>query len=161
MRLALGQASEIYRRVQERATRMNEQTKASDDPKAAVACARIQELLDKAKESLSAGQAEAAKEYGLKAEGMLAELHRSVSAGDARLSPAAWQRLKAKLDRAAEIVSASGNDKAAKILEKGQEHLERAQRSHAEGQAQRAEVEMDLALKLAAKAVDIARAGSR
>jgi len=161
VRVALGQASEIYRRVQDRATRVNEQTKSTDDPKAAAANARIQDLLDKAKEALNAGQAEAAKEYGLKAEGLLAELHRSVSASDARLSPAAWQRLKAKLDRAAEIVAASGNDKASKILEKGQEHLERAQRSQAEGQAARAEVEMDLALKLAAKAVDIARSGPR
>jgi len=77
------------------------------------------------------------------------------------LTPAAWQRLKAKLDRAAEIVASSGNDKASKILEKGQEHFERAQRNQTDGQSARAEVEMDIALQLAAKAVDIARAGGR
>jgi hypothetical protein len=161
VRAALGQATEIYRRVLERSTRLKDQNKPSDDPKTAAAAARIQELLDKAKEALGAGQAEAAKEYGLKAEGLLAELHRTMSAGDARLSPAAWERLKAKLERAAAIVASSGNDKASRILEKGREHFERAQRSQADGQASRAEVEMDLCLKLAAKAVDIARSGPR
>jgi hypothetical protein len=160
-RTGLAQATEVFRRVQERATRAKEQARSADNPKATAANARIQELLDKSKEALGSGQAEAAKEYALKAEGMLAELHRSANAGDARLSPAAWQRLQAKLDRAAEIVAASRSDKAARILEKGKEHFERAQRSHAEGQASRAEVEMDLALKLAAKAVDIARSGPR
>ena len=57
--------------------------------------------------------------------------------------------------------TASKNGKASRILEKGKEHFERARRSHSEGQASRAEVEMDLALKLAAKAVDIARSGPR
>lgn len=160
-RTGMGQATEIFRRVQERATRAKEQVRSADNPKAAAANARIQELLDKAKEALGAGQAEAAKGYALKAEGMLAELQRSADAGDARLSPAAWQRLQAKLDRAAQIVASSRSDKAARILEKGKEHFERAQRSQAEGQATRAEVEMDLALKLAAKAVDIARSGPR
>ena len=157
----VSQATEILRRVQERATRAKEQASSADNPKAAAANARIQELLDKSKEALGSGQTEAAKGYALKAEGLLAELLRSAKAGDARLSPASWQRLQAKLDRAAEIVTASRSDKAARILEKGKEHFDRAQRSHAEGQASRAEVEMDLALKLAAKAVDIARSGPR
>lgn len=160
-RTGMAQATEIFRRVQDRATRAREQSRSGDGSKAAAGNARIQELLDKAKEALGSGQSEAAKGYALKAEGMLAELHRSANAGEARLSPAAWQRLQAKLDRAAEIVAASGSDKAARILEKGKEHFERAQRSHSEGQASRAEVEMDLALKLAAKAVDIARSGPR
>ena len=161
-RTGMAQATEIFRRVQGRATRAKEQARSSGDAaKAAAGNARIQELLDKAKEALGSGQAEAAKGYALKAEGMLAELHRAANAGEARLSPAAWQRLQAKLDRAAEIVAASRSDKAARILEKGKEHFERAQRSQSEGQASRAEVEMDLALKLAAKAVDIARSGPR
>jgi hypothetical protein len=157
----MAQATEVFRRVQQKATRAKEQARSADDPKAAAANARIQDLLDKAKEALGAGQAEAAKEYSLKAEGMLAEYLRSAKAGEARLSPASWQRLQAKLDRAGEIVAASKNGKASRILEKGKEHFERAQRSHSEGQAARAEVEMDLALKLAAKAVDIARSGPR
>jgi hypothetical protein len=160
-RVAFGQAQEIQRRVQERATRLNEQNRPANDAKSAAAAVHIQDLLDKSKEALAAGHADAAKQYALKAEGLLADLHRTVSVAGARLSPAAWQRLKAKLDRASEIVSASGNDKAVKILEKGKEHLDRAERSHAEGQSSRAEVEMDLALKLAAKAVDIARSGAR
>ncbi|MEO6096759.1 MAG: hypothetical protein ABIW76_14095 [Fibrobacteria bacterium] len=160
-RVAFGQAQEIQRRVQERATRLNEQNRPATDAKVADAMVRIQDLLDKSKDALAGGHADAAKEYALKAEVLLAEMHRAVSVGDARLSPATWQRLKAKLDRASEIVAASGNDKAGKILEKAKEHLERAERSHAEGQSSRAEVEMDLALKLAAKSVDISRSGTR
>jgi hypothetical protein len=158
---ALGQAWEIYRRVYNSAVRLGERPSGPEDAKSAALRARVSDLLEKAKEALATGQAEAAKEYCLKAEGQLAEWHRSLSAAGNRLSPATWERLKAKLERAGEIVSASGNDKAAKILEKGREHFERAQRSHADGQSARAEVEMDLALKLAAKAVDIARSGSR
>ncbi|MDB5049372.1 MAG: hypothetical protein JWO30_2443 [Fibrobacteres bacterium] len=159
---SLAQASETYHRLLERYTRLTEQSTGSEDPKSASMKTRVQELLDKAKEALATGQPEAAKEYCLKAEGLLPDLRRTVSAtGGDRLTPAAWQRLKAKLDRATEIVSSSGNDKAARILEKGQEHFERAERNHADGQAARAEVEMDIALKLAAKAVDIARAGGR
>jgi hypothetical protein len=59
------------------------------------------------------------------------------------------------------VVGSSGNEKAARILEKAREHFERADRGRAEGRAGVAAVEMDLSLKLAAKAVDIARSGSR
>ncbi len=158
---ALGQAWETYRRVYNSAVRLAEKPAGSDDARAAALRKRVSDLLEKAKEALEKGQAEAGKEYCLKAENQLTEWHRTLTTADNRLSPATWERLKAKLDRAADLVSASGNDKAARILEKGREHFERAQRSHAEGQTARAEVEMDLALKLAAKAVDIARAGSR
>lgn len=152
----------MYTRLLERYTRLTEQSNRNENPKAAPLKARIQDFLDKAKEAVATGKAEAAKEYCLKAESLLPELRGTVSAtGGDLLTPAAWQRLKAKLDRAAEIVASSGNDKASKILEKGQEHFERAQRNHADGQAARAEVEMDIALKLAAKAVDIARANGR
>ncbi|HKP96287.1 MAG TPA: hypothetical protein VJ385_11055 [Fibrobacteria bacterium] len=159
---ALAQASETYHRLLERFTRLTEQSAGRGAPKSDAVKARVQEFLDKAKEALATGRPEAAREFCLKAESLLPELRVTVSAiGGDRLTPAAWQRLKAKLDRAAEIVSTSGNDKAAKILEKGQEHFERAERNHAEGQAARAEVEMDIALKLAAKAVDIARTSGR
>ncbi len=159
---ALVQASETYHRLVERFTRLTEQSVGSDDPKSATVKARLQDFLDKAKEALANGQPEAAKEFCLKGESLLPDLRKTVSSpGGDRLTPAAWQRLKAKLDRAAEIVASSGSDKAAKILEKGQEHLERAQHNQADGQAARAEVEMDIALKLAAKAVDIARSSGR
>jgi hypothetical protein len=159
---SLAQASETYHRLLERYTRLTEQSTGSDDAKSATVKARVQGLLDQAKEALTTGQPEAAKEFSLKAEALLPDLRKSVSAtGDQRLTPAAWQRLKAKLDRASEIVSTSGNDKAAKILEKGKEHLERAEHNQADGQSARAEVEMDIALKLAAKAVDIARSSGR
>jgi hypothetical protein len=156
------QASELYRRILERFTRLTEQAAESQDPKASALKARIQEFLDKAKEAIATGQPEAAREFCLKSESLLPDLSKTVSAqGGDRLSPAAWQRLKAKMDRAAEIVAGSGNDKASRILEKGQEHFERAERNHADGQSARAEVEMDIALKLAAKAVDIARSNGR
>jgi hypothetical protein len=155
---ALARASEAHRRVLERFTRITEQSKASPDGKAGQAMARIQELLDKAKEALSKGQAEAARELSIKAESLLPDLNRSAAvAGGDRLSPAVWERLRAKLEKAAEIVASSGNEKAVRILEKSRDHFERAERNHSEGQAGRAEVEVDIALKLAAKAVDIAR----
>ncbi|MDQ3000694.1 MAG: hypothetical protein M3Y08_05480 [Fibrobacterota bacterium] len=155
---ALARASEAHRRVLDRFTRMTEQSKGIQDGQAGQAKARIQELLDKAKEALAKGQVEAARELSVKAESLLPELHRgSAATGGDRLSPAGWNRLKAKLERASEIVAASGNEKAVRILEKSQDHFDRAERNHAEGQAGRAEVEVDIALKLAAKAVDIAR----
>lgn len=158
---ALAQAWELYRRVHNGAVRLSERPVEASDAKAAALRARVFDLLEKAKEALATSKAEVAKEYGLKAEGQLAEWHRILSATGNRLSSGAWERVKAKLERAAQIVSASGNEKAAKILEKARDHFERAERSHSEGQAARAEVEMDLALKLAAKAVDIGRSGSR
>lgn len=158
---ALARASEAHRRVLDRFTRITEQSKGSQDGQGGQAGqvkARVQELLDKAKEALAKGQAEAARELSVKAESLLPELHRgSAATGGDRLSPAGWNRLKAKLERATEIVAASGNEKAVRILEKSQDHFERAERNHAEGQTGRAEVEVDIALKLAAKAVDIAR----
>jgi len=158
----LAQATDTYRRVLDRVTRLKEQSNASEDPKSALHRDRVQDLLEKAKEALATGQAEVAKEFSLRAEAMLPDWHRSISASTGgRLSPASWQRLKAKLEKASEIVSASGNDKAAKILEKGRNHFERAERSHSEGQVAKAQVEMDIALKLAAKAVDIARSRAR
>jgi hypothetical protein len=158
---ALGQANERYRRLSNSFVRLSEQAGQPDDARTVSLRTHIQELLDKTKEALATGKADAANEYCVKVEGLLTDLHRSLSATGNRLSPATWDRLKAKLERASEIVSASGNGKAAKILEKGREHFDRAERSHAEGQATRAELEMDLALKLAAKAVDIARSESR
>lgn len=158
---ALAQAWELYRRVYNGAVRLSERPVEASDAKAAALRTRVFDLLEKAKEALATSKAEAAKEYGLKAEGQLTEWHRILSATGNRLSSGAWDRVKAKLERATQIVTASGNEKAAKILEKARDHFERAERSHAEGQAARAEVEMDLALKLAAKAVDIGRSGSR
>lgn len=160
---SLAQASEMYRRITERFIRLTEQSGTGAGAKTAALQAKVRELLNKAKEALATQKPEAAKELVVKAEGLLPEIRTTASSaeGAGRLTPAAWQRLKAKLDRAAEIVASSGSGKAARILEKGQEHFERAERNHADGRSSRAEVEMDIALKLAAKAVDIARAGGR
>lgn len=159
---SMGQAADIYRRVLDRVTRLKEQSNAPSDPKSSAQALKIQELLDKAKESLATGKAEASKEFSLRAERLLPEWHSSVSASmGGRLSPSSWQRLKAKMEKATDIVSGSGSEKSRRILEKAQEHFERAERSQGEGQTARAEVEMDIALKLAAKAVDIARTGAR
>ena len=109
---------------------------------------------------LASGQAEAAKGLGLKAEAQLAEWHqlKNRSGRDPmQISASSLERLKIKIEKAKEIVRSSGNEKAQRILEKSMEHLERAERGQAEGQAVRAQVEMDITLKLAAKAVDIAR----
>lgn len=159
---SMGQAADIYNRVLDRVTRLREQSHAPTDAKFSAQAMRIQELLDKAKESLATGKAEASKEFSLRAERLLPEWHSSASSTmGGRLSPSSWLRLKAKMEKAAEIVIGSGNEKSRRILEKAQEHFERAERSHGEGQSARAEVEMDIALKLAAKSVDIARTGSR
>jgi hypothetical protein len=157
---SLTQAEANYQRVYGAAQRLGERPVDGEDQKISALRARVFELLEKAKEALATGQAEAAKGYCLKAEGILTEWHRSLASGD-KLSPAARDRVKSKLDLAADVVAASGNEKASRILEKAREHFERADRGRAEGHAQLAAVEMDLSLKLAAKAVDIARSGSR
>jgi hypothetical protein len=157
---SLSQAEAIYQRIYGAAQRLGERPADGEDQKISSLRTRVFELLEKAKEALATGQPEAAKGYCLKAEGILTEWHRSLAAGD-KVSPAARDRVKAKLDLAGDVVAASGNEKAARILEKAREHFERADRGRAEGRAQLATVEMDLSLKLAAKAVDIARSGSR
>lgn len=157
---SLSQAEANYQRVYGAAQRLGERPADGEDQKIGALRTRVFELLEKAKEALATGQSEAAKGYCLKAEGILTEWHRSLASGD-KLSPAARDRVKAKLDLAADVVAASGNEKASRILEKAREHFERADRGRAEGHAQLAAVEMDLSLKLAAKAVDIARSGSR
>ena len=157
---ALTQAEANYLRVYNAAQRLGERPVNGEDPKTTALRTRVFDLLEKAKDALATGQTEAAKGYCLKAEGMLTEWHRSLSAED-KSSPAARDRVKAKLELAGDIVATSGNDKAVRILEKAREHLDRAERGRADGHAGLAAVEMDLALKLAAKAVDIARSGSR
>lgn len=238
---ALAEAAALHQRLQDHLFRLRDRPGLSaNDEKARQLQAKVQELLDKCKESLAAGRADAAKEFGLKAEALLAELHQAIaggavagidpsrrrleerlqrdadlirrrmtktgeggdadrlalagslleqaraalhagnlesaeglakhaekilseprSAAGGRLSAAAFDRLQGKLDRAGAIVKAAGNEKASRILEKGLEHFGKAERFRSEGQKARAEAEMDIALKLAAKAVDIARAADR
>lgn len=157
---SLTQAEANYQRVYNAAQRLGERPVDGEDPKTTALRTRVFDLLEKAKEALTTGQPEAAKGYCLKAESMLTEWHRSLASED-KVSPAARDRVKAKLDLAGDIVSASGDEKAVRILEKARDHFERAERSRVDGRAGLAAVEMDLALKLAAKAVDIARARSR
>lgn len=159
---ALAQATDIYNRVHDRVVRLSDQNKPKDDPKSAALFTRILDLMEKCREALANGQADAAKELALKAENLLTEWHQGQEgAGGASkgLSGSSLERLKVKLDRATEIVAAAKNDKASRIMEKGMDHYDRAARGQAEGQSARAQVEMDIALKLAAKAVDIARSG--
>jgi hypothetical protein len=172
-------AIEIYNRVHDRVLRIVDQKQGKDDEKSLALFARIVEMLEKCRESLNNGQTEAAKAMALKAETMLSEWHQEQgrnkgSAGKNNLgsnsslgnaskdqTTSALDRLKVKLDRATEIVAMSKNEKANNILRKGLEHFDRAEHSQSEGQAARAQVEMDIALKLVAKAVDIARAGQK
>lgn len=163
-RAALVQATEIYNRVHDRLSRLHDQRESRDDSKASEQLVRIQELLDKCREALAAGQAQASTELGLKAEALLTEWHLAkekigFDRDPLRQSATSLERLKIKLDRASQIVKASGNEKAIRILEKGLEHFDRAEHSQADGQPARVQVEMDIALKLAAKAIDIARSG--
>jgi hypothetical protein len=124
------QAEAYYQRVYGAAQRLGERPSGGEDQKVSALRARVFDLLEKAKEALATGQPEAARGYCLKAEGMLTEWHRSLASGD-KLSPAARDRVKAKLDLAADVVAASGNEKAARILEKAREHFERADRGRA------------------------------
>lgn len=114
--------------------------------------------LDEARTNLSAGNPEAAEGLLKQAEKILGEA--GASAGG-KLSAPAFDRLRAKLEKAAYLVSASGNEKASRIQEKAMDHFAKAERYRSEGQSARAEIEMDISLKLAAKAVDIARAARR
>jgi len=156
----LGQAEAIYQRVYNAAQRLGERPVDGEDAKTTALRTRVFDLLEKAKDALATGQPEAAKGYCLKAESLLTEWHRSLASDD-KLSPATRDRVKAKLDLAGDIVASAGDEKAARILEKARDHFDRAERSRIDGRAGLAAVEMDLALKLAAKAVDIARARSR
>ena len=161
---ALIQATEIYNRVHDRVTRLGDQKETKDDPKSVALFNRILDMQDRTREALANGQADAAKDLALKSENLISEWHRNGDAPQVGNQTTAshtgeLDRLKVKLDRATEIVAASKNEKASRILEKGMEHFERAQGSELEGQTSRSKIEMDIALKLAAKAVDIARSG--
>jgi hypothetical protein len=233
---ALADAWTLHRRLQEHLLRLRDRPGASADEKARSLQYRVQDLLDKSKESLIAGKADAGRELALKAEALLAELHLVVAGGPSmhgdasrrrledriqrgfdlirrnpgsgnsgrladvssllekaradlaagrpesaeqslkqaekllsapgtlaggRLGNASLDRLQGKLEKAGTLVKASGSEKAARILEKGLEHFAKAERFRADGQAVRAQAEMDIALKLAAKAVDIAGATGR
>ncbi|MBW8888341.1 MAG: hypothetical protein JF616_11350 [Fibrobacteres bacterium] len=154
------QATANYQRVYNAAQRLGERPVDGENAKTTALRTRVFDLLEKAKDALATGQPEAAKGYCLKAESLLTEWHRSLASDD-KLSPAARDRVKAKLDLAGDIVASAGDEKASRILEKARDHFDRAERSRIDGRAGLAAVEMDLALKLAAKAVDIARARSR
>jgi hypothetical protein len=115
-------------------------------------------LLDQARGAIgAAGGTDAAEALLRQAEKILAE----AGAAGGRLSSAAFDRLQGKLDRASSLVKAAGSEKASRILEKALDHFGKAERYRREGQKPRAEAELDIALKLAAKAVDIARAAGR
>lgn len=161
-KLAIIQATEIYNRVHDRVTRLGDQKETKDDPKSVAIFNRILDMQDRTREALANGHADAAKDLALKSENLISEWHQNGSAApggsqNGATNSGELERLKVKLNRATEIVAASKNEKASRILEKGMEHFERAQASQFEGQASRSKIEMDIALKLAAKAVDIAR----
>lgn len=235
---ALMDAYALHKRLQDHLMRLKDRPgPAADDEKTHTLQARIQDLLDKCKETLAAGKTDAARELALKAEALLGELHLAAAGGmqgqgdpgrrrleeriqrgldlvrrrqgdgaseerlaaastllaqartalsggkpeaaeghlkqaekilgevgtsvGGKLSASAFDRLRAKLEKAGYLVSASGNEKAARIQEKAMDHFAKAERYRSEGQSARAEIEMDIALKLAAKAVDIARAARR
>jgi hypothetical protein len=115
-------------------------------------------LIEQARGALADGKADATEGLMKQAERLVAEAGNQPGG---RLSSGSMERLRAKLEKAGGLVASSGNEKASRILEKGMEHFAKAERYRGEGQAARAEVEMDIALKLAAKAVDIARASRR
>jgi hypothetical protein len=118
-------------------------------------------LLEQARAALQSsgnGRPDAAEALLRHAEKLLAEA--AASAGG-RLSASAFDRMQGKLERAGALVKASGDEKAARILEKALDHFGKAGRFRSEGQNPRAEAELDIALKLAAKAVDIARSARR
>lgn len=155
--VTMSQAMDIYNRVHNQLVRLGDQN-VSNRAQSSATLGRVQDFLDKCKEAIAGAHAETAKELALKAEASLAEWHQGATFSQG--SGVSLQRLKIKMEKAREIVRASGNDKAVKILEKGQEHFDKAERNQADGQASRSQVEMDIALKLAAKAVDIARSNS-
>lgn len=116
-------------------------------------------LLEQAQSSHRSGNAEAAEKALAQAEKVLAQA--DPSQRGSKLSVSSFDRLQGKLEKARAIVQASRDEKASRILEKGLEHFAKAERYRSEGQKARAEAEVDIALKLAAKAVDIARSSGR
>lgn len=160
---ALIQATEMYNRVHDRVSRLSDQKETKLDPRSTAVFNRILDMQDRCREALANGQADAAKDLALKSDALISEWHRgSASVGIANSgaqNSSELERLKVKINRATEIVASSKNEKASRILEKGLEHFERATTAQRESQDARAKIEMDIALKLAAKAVDIARSG--
>lgn len=116
-------------------------------------------LLEQAQASHRSGNTEAAEKALTQAEKVLAQADASQRGN--KLSSSSFDRLQGKLEKARSIVQASRDEKAVRILEKGLEHFAKAERYRSEGQKARAEAEVDIALKLAAKAVDIARSSGR
>lgn len=146
------------RRLEERLQRLSDQMRRQGEGSSAERITGASAQLEQARDALGNGRQEAAEDHLRQAERLLSD-PAGHSAG--RLSAAGFDRMRAKLEKAAALVKASGDDKAARILEKGQEHFAKAERFRSEGQSARAEAEMDISLKLAAKAVDIARAARR
>lgn len=66
-------------------------------------------------------------------------------------------RLRERIDHAEEIVEESGDEKAGRILDKGISHYSRGVELCEQGNAGRATAQFDIASKLVAKAVDIAK----
>jgi tetratricopeptide (TPR) repeat protein len=67
------------------------------------------------------------------------------------------ERLEERLENAKEIVEESGNEKAEEILERGISHYEKGVELCQQGDAAKATAQFDIAVKLVAKAVDIAK----
>ncbi len=67
------------------------------------------------------------------------------------------ERIEEKSEMAEEIVKESGDPKAAEILEKGTSHLEKGKELGEAGNSKAATAQLDIAVKLVAKAVDIAK----
>ncbi len=71
------------------------------------------------------------------------------------------ERLEGRLDDAEEAVDESGDEKAVDVLSKSVRHYERGAELCEAGKSGKATVQLDIAAKLAAKAVDIARGATR
>lgn len=148
-------AQQYYERTEAMIKKLKGQIDPDKNPNAAKLLTEAQNQLDKAKEARDAGEPYKALQFASRAREIvdqMAKFEHQVETIDQRIP-----NLQAKIDRAKDIVEDANNANATEVLDKGVDHFNKGKDLFEAGKDKEATVELDVAVKLVAKAVDIVK----
>ncbi|MDD5675765.1 MAG: hypothetical protein PHC61_16465, partial [Chitinivibrionales bacterium] len=148
-------ATQYYNHTEAQIKKLSASVDPSKEPRLAKLLADAQEDLNKAKAALDAGQPLKALHNATLAREIADEIARfshRVENIDDRIG-----RVETKIEQASDIVQEAAKPMATEVLDKAVEHLNKGKELYADNKENAATVELDVAVKLAAKAVDLAK----
>jgi len=148
-------AQQYYERTENMIKKISGEINPDKNPNAAKLVTEAQNQLDKAKEARDAGEPYKALQFASRAREIVDQIARfqhQVETIDQRIP-----NIQSKIDRATGIVEDANNAKATEVLDKGVDHFNKGKDLYDAGKDKEATVELDVAVKLVAKSVDIVK----